>query len=78
MSQDEINEAEWNKKENWSLLYYSSRLDDRVFVPRRRGFGVTMNMAHKKANPYLLTILALALSPLFIVLVILWLQGVLK
>lgn len=75
MSQDQINDAEWNKKENWSLLYYKSRLDSRVFVPRRRGFGVTMNMAHQKANPYLLAFLALLLSPLLIALVVLWRQG---
>ncbi|MGH7940198.1 MAG: hypothetical protein ACREE6_19020 [Limisphaerales bacterium] len=78
MTQDEINEAEWNKKENWSHLYYNSRLDNRLFVPRRRGYGQTMNMGHGKANFYLLGILAVVLSPGIIALVGLWIKGELK
>lgn len=69
MNQDEINESEWNKKENWSLFIYRSRLDNRFIVPKRRGFGATMNFGHKSAALYFIGFMALILSPLIIALV---------
>lgn len=69
MSQSEINESEWSKPQNWSLYAYRSRADNRFFVPKRRGFGVTINFGHKSALLYILGFTALILSPLIIALV---------
>jgi uncharacterized membrane protein len=69
MDQEQINQTEWNKPENWSLFVYRSRLDSRFIVPKRRGFGVTMNFGHKSAALYAIGFMALILSPLIIALV---------
>jgi uncharacterized membrane protein len=69
MNQDEINQNEWSDPKNWSLLSYSSRLDSRLFVPKRRGFGETMNFGHKKARIASLTFMGLILSSLIFALV---------
>jgi uncharacterized membrane protein len=50
MTQDDINQNEWNDPKNWSTLTYSSRIDSRIFVPKRRGFGLTMNFGHKSGK----------------------------
>jgi len=68
MNQDQLNESEWSKPENWSLFTYSSRVDSRFLVPKRRGFGVTMNFGHKSAALYIIGFMALILSPLIIAL----------
>ena len=49
MTQDEINQAEWENPDNWTgppgLSLYFSKLDSRCFVPKQlRGFGPTMNL----------------------------------
>lgn len=75
MSQDEVNEAEWNRQENWSLFTYRSRLDNRFFVPKRRGFGVTINFGHKSAAVYIFGFMVLILSPLIIALVGIAIKG---
>lgn len=75
MSQDEINETEWNKQENWSFFAYRSRSDNRFFVPKRRGVGVTINFGHKSAVLYIIGFMALILSPLIIALVGVALKG---
>ena len=46
MTQDDINQSEWSKSANWSALSYSSRADSRLFVPKRRSFGWTINFGH--------------------------------
>ena len=69
MNQNELKESEWSKGENWSLFIYHSRLDSRFFVPKRLGFGVTMNFGHKSAALYVIGFTALILSPLIIALV---------
>jgi len=46
MGQDDINQSEWDNRENWSVLTYSSSKDSRLFVPKRRGFGWTINFGH--------------------------------
>jgi uncharacterized membrane protein len=50
MTQRERNEAEWRDPANWYggwLGIYSSELDTRVLVPKRRPImGWTLNMAH--------------------------------
>ena len=46
MTQDTINQSEWDNRENWSVLTYSSPRDSRLFVPKRKGFGWTLNFGH--------------------------------
>jgi uncharacterized membrane protein len=75
MSQDEVNETEWNRQENWSLFACRSRLDNRFFVPKRRGFGVTINFGHKSAALYILGFMLLILSPLIIAFVGIAIKG---
>ena len=71
MTQDDINESECENPANWSFLTYSSPRDSRVFVPKRRGVGVTMNFGHKNGRIVFLAILALvALPPLIYTLVV--------
>jgi uncharacterized membrane protein len=45
MDQNEINKAEWNNPENWSLGLYFSKKDTRTWVPKSIPFlGWTMNL----------------------------------
>jgi uncharacterized membrane protein len=46
MTQDAINQSEWNNPANWSVLKYSSTRDSRLFVRTRRGNGWTINFGH--------------------------------
>ena len=49
MSQNEVNEAEWNNPDNWSAGIYFSKKDSRVWVPKRiRSMGWTINLGQKK------------------------------
>jgi uncharacterized membrane protein len=51
MSQKEINQAEWEKDENWGgpkwgAVYFSKK-DTRICIPKRiRWMGCTVNLAH--------------------------------
>lgn len=50
MTQDEINEAEWNNAENWGgpllIAVYFSKKDSRTWVPKRVPWtGWTVNLA---------------------------------
>jgi len=53
MSQGEINDREWEKRENWIgplffKVYRSSR-DARLFVPKRQPWtGITFNFGHPR------------------------------
>jgi uncharacterized membrane protein len=67
MTQDDINQNEWNDPKNWSTLTYSSRIDSRIFVPKRIGFGVTMNFGHKSGKIVFAALIALPLVILGIV-----------
>ncbi len=53
-TQDEINEREWRLLYTWSGLFcsYSSKLDMRLWVPKRPGTGTgyTMNFAQPGAT----------------------------
>jgi uncharacterized membrane protein len=51
-SQDEINEREWNSLINWSGVGYSSKLDTRLWVPKRpmTGEGQALNFGHPQAK----------------------------
>jgi len=66
MTQDDINQSEWENPANWSLLTYSSAKDSRIFVPKRRGVGVTMNFGHKKGKVSFMVMLALLALPVMI------------
>lgn len=66
MTQQDINQMEWENPANWSLLTYSSPRDSRVFVPKRRGVGVTINFGHKNGKVSFLAILALLVLPALI------------
>ncbi len=50
MTQDNINQSEWNNPANWSVLKYNSPRDSRLFVPKRRGFGWTVNFGNKSGK----------------------------
>ena len=64
-NQDQINEAEWQKKSNWKAsLFYYSEVDSRLWVPKRsmlgrRRYGGTPNFAKKGARLYLMVVLGL-------------------
>jgi len=52
MNQDEINAREWADPNNWhgrGSRGYFSRKDTRLWVPKRRGVGSTLNFAHRQA-----------------------------
>ena len=57
MTQDEINQDEWENPANWSLLTYRSPRDTRFFVPKRRGIGATVNFGHSKYSKFLSAVL---------------------
>ena len=59
MNQDEINQAEWNNPENWTLLCYCSPRDSRMMVPKRWGFGWTINLRNKTRARIFMTLLLL-------------------
>ena len=63
MTQDQINQLEWENPENWSFLTYNSPRDSRIFVPKRRGVGVTMNFGHKKGKLSFVLLLVLLALP---------------
>ena len=66
MTQDEINQLEWENPANWSLLTYSSARDSRRFVPKRKGIGVTINFGHTNGKVTFVVILLLLMLPLMI------------
>jgi len=47
MTQDEINDAEWNNPDNWNMFLYSSEHDTRLFVPH--GNKLSLNFGHATA-----------------------------
>lgn len=60
MNQDEINQAEWNDRKNWSFIVYHSERDTRMWVPKRFGWGWTINLRSKTCARLLLGILLAA------------------
>jgi uncharacterized membrane protein len=60
-SADPANIAEWENPRNWSAgLFYHSRADSRILVPKRLGgFGYTVNLGHP-AGKIILGILLIA------------------
>lgn len=63
MTQDEINSREWNNSSNWTAFTYRSVLDSRVFVPKRKGVGVTINFGRKNGTLTLIVIIAAVALP---------------
>ena len=59
MNHDKINQAEWGNPENWSFIVYHSRRDRRFLVPKRRGFGWTINLRNKTGARIFVTLLLL-------------------
>lgn len=62
MNQNEINESEWKNPDNWSTFAYRSRADSRLFVPKRRGFGWTLNFARRGAAILTMFLMALPIT----------------
>jgi uncharacterized membrane protein len=59
VTQDEINQAEWENPDNWSgpkgLSIYFSKKDSRCFVPKQiRALGPTMNLGKTSGFAWLL------------------------
>jgi uncharacterized membrane protein len=53
MTQDEINQAEWEDPDNWSdglFGVYFSKRDTRVLVPKRGRRGWTLNLGQKRGS----------------------------
>jgi len=69
MNQDQINEQEWRDRKNWTLLTYRSRVDTRLFVPKRLGFGWTINFGNPRGVILFVTLISL---PLVILLTLHW------
>jgi uncharacterized membrane protein len=63
-----INQEEWNNSANWRggwLDLYVAPNDSRVWVPKRRGIGWTLNFAYRISYVYIVLLL---LSPMIFVL----------
>jgi uncharacterized membrane protein len=62
MTQDQINQAEWDNPANWSdtvVGIYFSKRDSRIWVPKRvPSFGWTLNLAHPAGAWWLVGLLA--------------------
>ncbi len=80
MNQNEINQAEWQKDENWGgpkwgAVYFSKK-DTRICVPKRiKWLGCTVNLAH--TSGVLLFVGALFGIPC-VVIIILLITGVIR
>lgn len=63
--QDQINQAEWNNRDNWRgprwIGFYASSRDSRALVPKSpRLLGFTLNFGHPSARWFLAAIAAIA------------------
>jgi uncharacterized membrane protein len=60
---DPVNASEWENPRNWSGgVFYHSRLDKRILVPKRLGaFGYTVNLAHPGGRIVLAVLVGAAL-----------------
>ena len=61
ISNDEINQREWSDPKNWSCGIYRSRMDTRMMVPKRRGFGWTINFGKRNGVILFVALLTLPL-----------------
>ncbi|MGH8108067.1 MAG: DUF5808 domain-containing protein [Arenimonas sp.] len=56
MNQEVIDKLEWQNPKNWVGigLFYHSKNDSRIFVPKSRpAFGWTFNLGHRHIVPWL-------------------------
>ena len=71
--QEQINQREWERRENWSgwLCTYRSERDTRLWVPKPNPrLGLTLNFAHPQAR---LSLLGVSIVPLgLLLLFVLW------
>jgi uncharacterized membrane protein len=72
MTQAEINQSEWNKRANWTVLTYASPKDSRIFVPKRRGFGWMLNFGHLSGRILFGVFMAMPI----ILFCVIWLAGI--
>lgn len=71
MTQSEINEAEWQNRQNWYCLqsFYYAPNDTRVWVPKPiKWTGWTFNFAHPGAYGWLAALLTPALITILLIL----------
>ena len=73
MNQDDLNQQEWKNPQNWSFIVYHSQRDSRMLVPKRWGFGWTINLRNKTGARIFLTLLLLV--PLLSLLAALIIRG---
>jgi uncharacterized membrane protein len=57
LTQNEIDEREWNNPQNWRWAFYCSRVDSRIFVPKRWGYGLTANFGRQGTYWFFLLLL---------------------
>jgi uncharacterized membrane protein len=62
-------DAMWNDPANWRFaMVYSCSRDPRLLVPKRFGFGWTLNMGHRRARVailvFLVVVIAIAVLPI--------------
>ena len=60
MNQNQINQEVWSNRENWSHFCYKSRKDSRMFVPKRWGFGWTVNFGNPKGVAMFVAMIAVS------------------
>src|SRR5690348_5577672 len=56
-------EEAWADAQNWTRGEYRCAADPRLWVPKRSGGGVTLNMAHRYAQPSALLLVLALLTP---------------
>ena len=62
LSQDEINDTEWQDPANWrGCIFYHSEKDSRAWVPKRsmfgrRRYGGTPNFAKESARKFMMVV----------------------
>jgi uncharacterized membrane protein len=80
-SQDDINQGEWEHPSNWTGWFgsYSSRVDTRLWVPKRTltGTGQALNFGHPQAKWYVAAMLMIPAAVVTAVIVSAFLQSAL-
>jgi len=69
MTQNEINEKEWERQTNWKyFLFYYSEEDTRVWVPKKpKWMGWTLNFAKKQSYIWSFVLLFIPIAILLII-----------
>jgi uncharacterized membrane protein len=79
MTQQEVNEEEWQNSDNWSgsvLSVYFSKRDSRIWVPKKPPWmGWTVNLAHPAGVWWLFGLLLLPLAITLVVLFVVVTRG---